>query len=306
MQIILVSRHLKVARTITIMPRHLLLAGASFFSLVLFTAQLISPLTVRVTNDDRQGGVVAQQQETHESQLFVNNNLQMMAVRLGELKAHILHLDTLGERLSGLAGIKRETPPPVQPPAGQGGAFVPAPPGADELQREIDRLSREVDARTDELAFLESSFLEKRVRERLLPTTLPVKGAELGSPFGRRSDPIIGLRAMHEGIDFNADAGELVAAAADGVILTAAYHGDFGNMVEIDHGDGLTTRYAHLSRMNVKPGNIVKRGDKVGAVGSTGRSTGSHLHFEVRMLGVAQNPAHFLKQGSEYAFLKRR
>ena len=306
MQIILVSRHLKVARTITIMPRHLLLAGASFFSLVLFTAQLISPLTVRVTNDDRQGGVVAQQQETHESQLFVNNNLQMMAVRLGELKAHILHLDTLGERLSGLAGIKRETPPPVQPPAGQGGAFVPAPPGADELQHEIDRLSREVDARTDELAFLESSFLEKRVRERLLPTTLPVKGAELGSPFGRRSDPIIGLRAMHEGIDFNADAGELVAAAADGVILTAAYHGDFGNMVEIDHGDGLTTRYAHLSRMNVKPGNIVKRGDKVGAVGSTGRSTGSHLHFEVRMLGVAQNPAHFLKQGSEYAFLKRR
>ena len=306
MQIILVSRHLKVARTIAIMPRHLLLAGASFFSLVLFTAQLISPLTVRVTSDDSQGGAIAQQQETHEAQLFVNNNLQMMAVRLGELKAHILHLDTLGERLSGLAGVKRETPPSVQQSAGQGGAFVPAPPGADELQREIDRLSREVDARTDELAFLESSFLEKRVRERLLPTTLPVKGAELGSPFGRRSDPIIGLRAMHEGIDFNADAGELVAAAADGVILTAAYHGDFGNMVEIDHGDGLTTRYAHLSRMNVKPGNIVKRGDKVGAVGSTGRSTGSHLHFEVRMLGVAQNPAHFLKQGSEYAFLKRR
>ena len=306
MQIILVSRHLKVARTITIMPRHLLLAGASFFSLVLFTAQLISPLTVRVTSDDSQGGVIAQQQETHEAQLFVNNNLEMMAVRLGELKAHILHLDTLGERLSGLAGVKRETPPSVQQPAGQGGAFVPAPPGADELQREIDRLSREVDARTDELAFLESSFLEKRVRERLLPTTLPVKGAELGSPFGRRSDPIIGLRAMHEGIDFNAETGELVAAAADGVILTAAYHGDFGNMVEIDHGDGLTTRYAHLSRMSVKPGNIVKRGDKVGAVGSTGRSTGSHLHFEVRMLGVAQNPAHFLKQGSEYAFLKRR
>ena len=306
MQIILVSRHFKVARTITIMPRHLLLAGASFFSLVLFTAQLISPLTVRVTSDDSQGGAIAQQQETHEAQLFVNNNLQMMAVRLGELKAHILHLDTLGERLSGLAGVKRETPPPVQPPAAQGGAFVPAPPGADELQREIDRLSREVDARTDELAFLESSFLEKRVRERLLPTTLPVKGAQLGSPFGRRSDPIIGLRAMHEGIDFNAETGELVAAAADGVILAAAYQGDFGNMVEIDHGDGLTTRYAHLSRMSVKPGNIVKRGDKVGAVGSTGRSTGSHLHFEVRMLGVAQNPAPFLKQGSEYAFMKHR
>lgn len=306
MQIILVSRHLKVARTITIMPRHLLIAGASFFSLVLLTAQLISPLTVRVNNVDRQDGVLAQPQESHEAQQFVNNNLQMMAARLGELKAQILHLDTLGERLSGLAGVQRETPPPSPPPAGQGGAFVPAPPAAGELQREIDRLAQDVDARTDELAFLESKFLEKRVLERLLPTTLPVKEAMLGSPFGHRSDPIIGLRAMHEGIDFNSETGKPVVAAADGVILAAGYQGDFGNMVEIDHGDGLTTRYAHLSRMNVKPGIIVKRGDKVGAVGSTGRSTGSHLHFEVRMLGVPQNPAHFLKQGDEYAFLKRR
>lgn len=306
MQIILVSRHLKVARTIAIMPRHLLIAGASFLTLVLFTAQLISPLTVRVTNVDREGGALAQPREAHEAQLFVNNNLQMMAARLGELKAQILHLDTLGERLSGLAGVKRETPPLSPPPAGQGGTFVPAPLGADELQHEIDRLAQEVDARTDELAFLESSFLEKRVRERLLPTTLPVKEAALGSPFGHRSDPIIGLRAMHEGIDFNSETGKAVVAAADGVIVAAAYQGDFGNMVEIDHGDGLTTRYAHLSRMDIKLGNIVKRGDKVGAVGSTGRSTGSHLHFEVRMLGVPQNPAHFLKQGDEYALLKRR
>jgi murein DD-endopeptidase MepM/ murein hydrolase activator NlpD len=304
LQIILVSRHFKVARPITIMPRHLLIAGASFLSLVLLTAQLISPLTVRVKNADRRGGALAQQ-ESHEAQLFVDNNLQVMAARLGELKAQILQLDTLGERLSGLAGVKRETLPPSTPPDGQGGAFVPAPPGADELQREIDRLAQEVNARTDELGFLESKFLEKRVVERLLPTTLPVKEAVLGSPFGYRSDPIIGLRAMHEGIDFNSETGKPVVAAADGVILAAAYQGDFGNMVEVDHGDGLTTRYAHLSRMDVKPGNIVKRGDKVGAVGSTGRSTGSHLHFEVRMLGVPQNPANFLKQGDEYAFLKR-
>jgi murein DD-endopeptidase MepM/ murein hydrolase activator NlpD len=307
LQIILVSRHLKVARTITIMPRHLVIAGFAFLSLVMFSATLISWLTSHVTDAGNQDEVLSQQQETHKAQQFLNNNLQLMATRLGELQAQVLHLDTLGDRLAGIAGIKREAPPPASMLlAGQGGAFVPAPLGADELQREIDRLSREVDVRTDELALLESSFLEKRVKERLLPTALPVKEAFLGSPFGHRSDPILGQRAKHEGIDFNAETGTPVVVAADGVVLSAGWQSDFGNMIDVDHGDGLTTRYAHLSRMNVKAGSLVKRGERIGAVGSTGRSTGSHLHFEVRMLGVAQNPAHFLKQGQEFALVKRR
>ena len=306
MQIILVSRHLKVARTITIMPRHLVIAGFAFLSLVMSSATLISWLTAHGPRPGSQDEVLSQQQETHQAQQFLNNNLQLMATRLGELQAQVLHLDTLGDRLAGIAGIKREAPPASKPVAGQGGAFVPAPLGADELQREIDRLSREVDVRSDELAVLESRFLEKRVKERLMPTTLPVKQAFLGSPFGHRSDPIVGQRAMHEGIDFNAETGTPVVAAADGVVLSAGWQSDFGNMIEVDHGDGLTTRYAHLSRMNSKAGSLVKRGERIGAVGSTGRSTGSHLHFEVRMLGVAQNPASFLKQGEEFALVKRR
>ena len=306
MQIILVSRHLKVARTITIMPRHLAIAGFAFVSLVMFSATLISWLTAHGPRAGSQDEALSQQQETHQAQQFLNNNLQLMATRLGELQAQVLHLDTLGDRLAGIAGIKREAPPASKPVAGQGGAFVPAPLGADELQREIDRLSREVDVRADELAVLESRFLEQRVKERLLPTTLPVKEAFLGSPFGHRSDPILGQRAMHEGIDFNAETGTPVVAAADGVVLSAGWQSDFGNMIEVDHGDGLTTRYAHLSRMNAKAGSLVKRGERIGAVGSTGRSTGSHLHFEVRMLGVAQNPASFLKQGEEFALVKRR
>lgn len=306
MQIILVSRHLKVARTITIMPRHLAIAGITFVSLVMFSATLISWLTAHGPRPGSQDEVLSQQQETHQAQQFLNNNLQLMATRLGELQAQVLHLDTLGDRLAGIAGIKREAPPASKPVAGQGGAFVPAPLGADELQREIDRLSREVDVRADELAVLETRFLEQRVKERLLPTTLPVKEAFLGSPFGHRSDPILGQRAMHEGIDFNAETGTPVVAAADGVVLAAGWQSDFGNMIEVDHGDGLTTRYAHLSRMNAKAGSLIKRGERIGAVGSTGRSTGSHLHFEVRMLGVAQNPASFLKQGEEFALVKRR
>ena len=306
MQIILVSRHLKAARTITIMPRHLAIAGFAFVSLVIATAAGLSSLATRQGVFGTGQGILAQEQETHRAQQYVNNNLQLMATRLGELQAQLLHLDTLGERLSALAGVKREAPPVRGSHTGQGGAFVAAPLGADELQREIDRLAREVDVRTDELAILESRFLEKRVRERLMPTTLPVREAFLGSPFGHRSDPILGQRAMHEGIDFNAEPGTPVVAAADGVVLSAAYQNDFGNMIDVDHGDGLTTRYAHLSRMNAKPGSLVKRGEVIGAVGSTGRTTGPHLHFEVRMLGVAQNPAQFLKRGEEYATLRRR
>jgi len=304
-QIILVSRHLKAARTITIMPRHLAIAGFVFLALVVGTSAMLSWLAgqLRVTGGD---DALAQQQQSGRAQQHLSNNLQLMATRLGELQAQVLHLDSLGEKLASLADVKREAPAVSRTPGGEGGAFVPAPLTAGELQREIDRLAQEIDLRTDELAVLESRFLEKRVKERLLPTTLPVKAAYLGSPFGIRSDPIAGLRALHEGIDFNAEPGTPVIAAADGVVLSAAYHNDFGNMVELDHGEGLTTRYAHLSRMDVKPGRLIKRGELLGAVGNTGRSTGPHLHFEVRMLGIAQNPAQFLKQGEGFALVKRR
>lgn len=305
MQIILVSRHLKAARTFTIMPRHLVMVVAAFLVAVFFTSAAFSWLSVHLRLPIIENLLISiQHKESQKTQDYVTNNMQMMATRLGELQAQVLQLDTLGDRLSSVAGIKRESVKRDKP--GQGGPFVAAPMSADELQREIERLAHAIDNKTDELAVLESSFLEKRVKERLLPTTLPVKAAMLGSPYGHRADPIAGMRAMHEGIDFNAETGTPVVAAADGVVLTAAYHNEFGNMIDIDHGDGLISRYAHLSRLNVKAGQMLRRGELIGAVGSTGRSTGSHLHFEVRMFDVAQNPALFLQKGEEFALLKRR
>lgn len=306
MQIILVSRHLKEARAITIMPRHVVATLFVLLALMLSTSALFSWLSVHWRLPLVEELLVTLQlQETRKTRDFVDNNLQLMASRLGELQARVLQLDALGDRLSGAAGIKRERAvDPVR--AAQGGPFVPAPMSAGELQREIERLAAVVERRSDDLAYLETRLLEKRVKERLLPTTLPVKDAYLGSSFGHREDPIVGARAMHEGIDFNAETGTPVVAAAEGVVLSASYHPDFGNVIDIDHGDGLTSRYAHLSRMDVKPMSLVKRGQLIGAVGNTGRSTGSHLHFEVRMLGVAQNPAYFLKQGTEFAQVKRR
>lgn len=305
MQIILVSRHLKTARTITIMPRHVLTVLAVSLVLLFSTSALFSWLSVHwrlpVVENLLQS---LRQQETEKSETLVTNNLQLMATRLGELQAKVLQLDGLGERVLEMVGGKKPAAKPKEN-AGQGGPFLPTPLGLDELKNEIDRLALAVDSKTDELSIIESRLLQKRVKDRLLPTVLPVKGAVFGSAFGHRVDPIAGVRSMHEGLDFSAGVGTPVVAAADGVVLSASLHAEYGNMINIDHGDGLTSRYAHLSRMAVAPGSLVKRGEEIGAVGTTGRSTGPHLHFEVRMLGVAQNPALFLKRGTEFALLKR-
>lgn len=306
-QIILVSGRLKAARTITIMPRHVAVAVSVLIGLVFAMSAAFSWLSVHLRLPIVQDLMLSvQQREAQQSQEFVRNNLQLMATRVGELQAQVVQLDTLGERLSSLAGVKKESAKEVPRQPGRGGPFVEAPLSEEDLQREIDRLGRLLDSKTDQLASLEPRLLEKRVRDRLLPTTLPVKNALIGSGFGHRADPFSGHRAIHEGLDFNAETGAPVYAAAAGVVAVAEYHPEYGNMIDVDHGDGLTSRYAHLSKSLVKSGQIIGRGEQIGNVGSTGRSTGSHLHFEVRMLGVAQNPAQFLKRGDEFAAVKTR
>lgn len=295
MQIILVSRHLKAARTIIIMPRHVALLAVSSLCLLLATAGLISWLSVHWRLPLVEDLLLSlQQREMKKTRDYLDNNLQLMATRVGELQARVLQLDTLGERLSGVAGVKLEASAAGK--AGQGGPFVPAPLTLGELQQEIDRLAEGVERRSADLEYLQFALLEKKVEERLLPTSLPVAGGQLGSPFGYRIDPVAGVRALHEGLDFSAEVGTPVLAAAEGVVLASSFHPQYGNVVDLDHGGGLVSRYAHLSRIDVQPGALLKRGAAIGAVGNTGRSTGAHLHFEVRLFGAAQNPARFLKR----------
>jgi murein DD-endopeptidase MepM/ murein hydrolase activator NlpD len=127
----------------------------------------------------------------------------------------------------------------------------------------------------------------------MVPSALPVN-ASMGSGFGFRADPFTGRPSLHAGLDFPADPGTPILAAAGGVVSAVETHPQYGLMVEIDHGRNLITRYAHASRFHVKLGDLVKRGDKIAEVGSTGRSTGPHLHFEVLVDGVPQDPARFL------------
>jgi murein DD-endopeptidase MepM/ murein hydrolase activator NlpD len=175
----------------------------------------------------------------------------------------------------------------------------PTPLSESDLNRTLDTLSREMETHSDTLALLDSRLFEERVRKNMLPSTLPVATQWNASGFGWRIDPFTGQKAMHEGVDFPANVGTKVVSAAAGIVISAEFHPDYGNVIEIDHGNDLTTRYAHTSRMLVKAGNVVKRGQVIAEAGSSGRSTGPHLHFEVRFRGAAQSPNHFLEQARD-------
>ncbi len=141
---------------------------------------------------------------------------------------------------------------------------------------------------------LDSVFMDDRLARKTIPTTLPVLQGFYSSNFGYRIDPISGRSALHTGVDIIATPGTPVMAAAGGVVSNVAFHPEYGNIVDIDHDNGLTSRYAHLLKSSVKVGDVVMKGQLIAQVGNTGRTTGPHLHFEVREKGVPLNPNKFL------------
>ena len=250
-----------------------------------------------------------QQEESERTQDFVRQNLNAMAVKLGEMQAQLMRLDALGERLSTVAGVRPSDFRFGEVPGAARGAFAAVPMhdlSLGDFSRQLDFLARQTETRSDLYGVLETQLLDARVKQTLTPTSMPVTfGSWNVSGFGWRIDPITGQMAVHEGIDFIAETGTPILAAASGVVLAAEFQQAYGNMVEIDHGGDLMTRYAHASKILVKVGQFVSSGEKIAEVGTTGRSTGSHLHFEVRHKGVAQNLARFLRGGTSIAAAKR-
>jgi murein DD-endopeptidase MepM/ murein hydrolase activator NlpD len=211
------------------------------------------------------------------------------------MQAKMTQLESLGERVSGLAGLNASD---IKSKPGQGGALVSGHPlSMDELQATLADLDRLTDQRTDLLTVMESRLFEQKIRNMMVPTQQPVATGILGSVFGWRIDPFTGHSALHTGLDFQAAYGVPILAAAGGVVVTQEFHPEYGNMIEIDHGNDLITRYAHASRTLVKKGDLIKRGQKIAEVGTTGRSTGTHLHFEVLVQGIPQDPQKFLAAG---------
>lgn len=235
-----------------------------------------------------------------ERDAYLRANLDAMARKLGEMQARMMQIDSLGERVAGLAGLE---PAQARPPLpGSGGVLVSSRSlTLEELMREMEAVDAGSGARVDWLTAIESRLFDQKIQSTLVPTEKPVVDGRVGSAFGFRIDPITGQSALHTGLDFPADTGTPIVAAAGGVVIAQEYHAAYGNLVEIDHGNALVTRYAHASKVHVKKGDIVKSGQKIAEVGSTGRSTGPHLHFEVWVAGVPQNPQKFLQAGEHLA-----
>ncbi len=298
MQIIVVDKRLARALTLSITRRHALAASITLALGVLLLSGAFSFLTVRAASAFRipiLSDLVSfvSRDEMERKDQFVRDNVSALARKLGEVQAQLLRLDAVGERVGKAAGIRPEEFRFAQLP-GRGGALQSDPMTLRELDVALKHLSVSVDQRADYMSVIEAELRAQQVRQALLPRSKPLSDGFIGSGFGWRSDPFSGEMSHHSGIDFAAPTGTPIHAAAGGVVVLAEYHPVWGNIVEVDHGNSLLSRYAHASRLNVALGDIVKRGQKLAEVGSTGRSTGSHLHFEVHHQGVAQNPAKFL------------
>lgn len=301
MNIILVSDATARARTLTLDWRHGIIGGLALLVLFVGFTLAFNFVTLKYAAATQhpwlQAIVLADQRaEALRTQEKVQGHLNAMAVRLGELQARMLRLDGLGDRLAKAAGLKPQELPAGQAP-GRGGAESSQPArnlSVAEFTALLERLAREVNERSDQLGVLEALLVEDSANRKFLPTLLPVVDGWFSSNFGYRIDPFSGQQSFHEGIDFPAESGTAIVAAASGLVVEAGWHPQYGKIVEIDHGNGLVSRYAHASQLGVKEGDLVVRGQHIGAVGTTGRSTGPHLHFEVRLNGVPQNPVRFL------------
>lgn len=287
MNVILVSNRCAQSRSIYLNRMHIALFVMMLALILVCAVQGVRSMLIRPVVQDW----------TKHTQ-YDKNSLDAMAVNLGEIQARVQRLDVLGGKLVKFTGMKPSEFQFDQPPAQGGPLISPAQISAEGMRQQLASLSQLVEDRSDKLMALQTLLMQDQLSRGLPPASMPVSEGVYTSNFGWRVDPITGKSAMHEGVDFTAEVGTSIHSASAGVVVYADTHPQYGNMVEVDHGNDIVTRYAHASRLLVKVGQVVRRGDKIAEVGSTGRSTGNHLHFEVRYKGMAQNPARFLQNAA--------
>lgn len=302
MHLIITDAWLAKSRAIHLSGTQLVLAGfAAALALMLVSAGLYHWVFLKGAREGWPviGALVklVVKDEFDQRDRYLRENLDVMARRLGEMQAKVMQLESLGERVSGLAGVSASD---IKSAPGSGGALVAGRSlTMEELQATLADLDKLTNQRVDLMTVMESRLFDQKIKKMMVPTQEPVAGGNLGSSFGWRIDPLNGRSALHTGLDFPSEPGTPILAAAGGVVVAQEYHQAYGNVVEVDHGNDLITRYAHASRVWVKKGDLVKRGQKIAEVGTTGRSTGPHLHFEVLVQGVFQDPQKFLTAGRQ-------
>lgn len=291
-------------RRLQVTPRALVGAGV----LTLVVAVAAGWIARAVTDDyvdadlarDWRTTLDSQQQEIEALRSRSDSTLGALTRRFGELQARLVRMEALGQRVASEADVDVDDFLLDQAPAVGG----PAPEEDEALAMEppafvtmIDQLSDQVLDREQQLAALETLIGVRRHEAAVTVAGRPVQSGWQSSGFGRRVDPINGHLAWHKGIDFAGETGDPVSAVAAGVVVWAGPRSGFGNLVEINHGNGYITRYGHNSKVVVSVGDVVKKGDLIARMGSTGRSTGPHVHFEVIKNGRQVDPARYVAQG---------
>jgi murein DD-endopeptidase MepM/ murein hydrolase activator NlpD len=248
---------------------------------------------------DQLGGwskaLVGEQQQIDDVRRMLQEKVNALAMRVGQMNANVIRLDALGKRLTRMANLNDGEFDFGNPPALGGAEGVDGQPAQiPSLTAMVDDLQTQLSSREQELGVLENLILTRELNKQVYPEGRPVQDGWISSYFGRRADPFTGYLAVHKGVDFAGPPGTKITAVAAGLVTFAGERSGFGEMVEINHGNGLATRYCHNEKLLVKQGDMVSKGQEVALMGSTGHSTGPHLHFEVLKNGTQVDPLHFI------------
>ncbi len=250
--------------------------------------------TVARWNED----LSTQSEMLEKTRSVVEDQVGALAARVGQMQAQLLRLDALGKHLTEVAKLDRgefdfDHPPALGgPESGSSGAGPSVP----SLEATLDSVGAAIEDRQRQLSALQNLILTRELARQIVPGGRPVEAGYISSLYGQRTDPFDGRNAFHTGLDFAAAAGTRVLAVADGIVSHAGIDGGYGQLIEITHGNGYVTRYAHNAKLLVERGQTVKRGEPIALIGSTGRSTGTHLHFEVLRDGRPVNPLSFVRR----------
>jgi murein DD-endopeptidase MepM/ murein hydrolase activator NlpD len=259
-------------------------------------ARSLGGLNTEIQVERWQAEIDEQEVELHAARTELQQSVDALALRLGQMNAHVVRLDALGSRLTQMAGLADgEFDFSSAPPLGGPEELVPATENSlGHLLDSLDQLDYQLSDRSRQLEVLEDLLLDRKLAEQVHPEGRPVTAGYISSSFGERSDPFTGRAAFHKGVDFAGREGNDIVAVSTGVVTWAGDRDGYGEMVEVNHGNGYVTRYAHNAENLVSVGATVKRGDVIARMGDTGRATGPNLHFEVLRDGQAVDPRTFI------------
>lgn len=286
--------------------------GVSFFFIALLATAVWSGYSMAVSDVEEQSPsetelvshwqskLDAQKAELEQVRHNVRQQVDALTLRLGEMQSRLLRLDALGQRFVETGVVASDEFDFSQPAAvggpedGISGESFTAP----QLTDMIDSLARRIEDREHQLRMLDIVSSQKKLEDELYVEGRPITWGWLSSKYGYRSDPFTGKRTWHDGVDLAGREGSDIISVAAGVVTFAGERYGYGNLVEVDHGDGLLTRYAHAKSIDVKVGDVIQKGQVVAAMGSTGRSTGPHVHFEVLENGKSKNPETYIRRAN--------